>query len=443
MTLSREIAAEVLSRFEADKMKPSLRSLFYSLTDELNVMDVKTRTSAFGLIMETTKRLNTIDFILQKAVGGKLAFKNLNPFVRNLLRIATLELKFNQSKVDVERKVYGLLLKKFGRKEAAKTRIIIKKVKSFSLEDGLKNLGKPERLSILYSHPSFLVKKFISLLGENEAVELMKANLLSKTVWFRINELKMQVEDALAFFEKEGILVEQDKDFPDVFKVVDAEFPLPLTPYFEDRRIIIQDKASVAAVYALSPRPGERILDACAAPGMKTALIAQKMKGDGELTAVDISPERVSRMKWILELSGVKNVRVLVADSRSLSGEYYDRVLVDAPCTSSGTLSSTPEAKWKINEKQIESYVSIQKALLENALKIVKDDGVVVYSVCSVFPEEGEAVVDGVLDKAELVDPEIPGDKGYPGFVCSSKIRRFFPHRHGTNGFFIAKLTPL
>ena len=200
MTLSREIAAEVLSRFEADKMKPSLRSLFYSLTDELNVMDVKTRTSAFGLIMETTKRLNTIDFILQKAVGGKLAFKNLNPFVRNLLRIATLELKFNQSKVDVERKVYGLLLKKFGRKEAAKTRIIIKKVKSFSLEDGLKNLGKPERLSILYSHPSFLVKKFISLLGENEAVELMKANLLSKTVWFRINELKMQVEDALAFF---------------------------------------------------------------------------------------------------------------------------------------------------------------------------------------------------------------------------------------------------
>lgn len=441
MTVSREVAAEVLRRFEDVRMKGSLRSLIYGVIEEFNVSDVKVRTSAFGLVVETVKRMNTVDFILQRAVGGKEKFRSLDPFVRNLLRVATLELKISQSPVDVERKVYGLLLRRAGKAEAAEARRILKRVKAFSLEEALKRRSKLEKLSILYSHPSFFIKRIMGLLGEGEALELMKANLSSKVIWFRVNRLKMNVEDALATFERDGVRVEGDKDFPALFRLVDAEIPLPLTPYFDDRRIIVQDKASVAAVYALDPRPGERVLDACAAPGMKTALIAELMEGEGELTAVDISAERARRMERILDLSGASNVKIMVADSRTLTGEY-DKVLVDAPCTSSGTFASTPEAKWKLDEKQIGSYTSIQKALLENALKLVREGGVVVYSVCSIFPEEGEEVVDSVLGRAELIELSIPGEKGYEGFECSSMVKRFFPHKHQTNGFFIAKLTP-
>ncbi|MEM2047203.1 MAG: RsmB/NOP family class I SAM-dependent RNA methyltransferase [Candidatus Jordarchaeales archaeon] len=441
MTVSREVAAEVLRRFEDVRMKGSLRSLIYGVIEEFNVSDVKVRTSAFGLVVETVKRMNTVDFILQRAVGGKEKFRSLDPFVRNLLRVATLELKISQSPVDVERKVYGLLLRRAGKAEAAEARRILKRVKAFSLEEALKRRSKLEKLSILYSHPSFFIKRIMDLLGEGEALELMKANLSSKVIWFRVNRLKMNVEDALATFERDGVRVEGDKDFPALFRLVDAEIPLPLTPYFDDRRIIVQDKASVAAVYALDPRPGERVLDACAAPGMKTALIAELMEGEGELTAVDISAERARRMERILDLSGASNVKIMVADSRTLTGEY-DKVLVDAPCTSSGTFASTPEAKWKLDEKQIGSYTSIQKALLENALKLVREGGVVVYSVCSIFPEEGEEVVDSVLGRAELIELSIPGEKGYEGFECSSMVKRFFPHKHQTNGFFIAKLTP-
>ncbi|MEM3512321.1 MAG: RsmB/NOP family class I SAM-dependent RNA methyltransferase [Candidatus Jordarchaeales archaeon] len=441
VTVSREVAAEVLRRFEDVRMKGSLRSLIYGVIEEFNVSDVKVRTSAFGLVVETVKRMNTVDFILQRAVGGKEKFRSLDPFVRNLLRVATLELKISQSPVDVERKVYGLLLRRAGKAEAAEARRILKRVKAFSLEEALKRRSKLEKLSILYSHPSFFIKRIMGLLGEGEALELMKANLSSKVIWFRVNRLKMNVEDALATFERDGVRVEGDKDFPALFRLVDAEIPLPLTPYFDDRRIIVQDKASVAAVYALDPRPGERVLDACAAPGMKTALIAELMEGEGELTAVDISAERARRMERILDLSGASNVKIMVADSRTLTGEY-DKVLVDAPCTSSGTFASTPEAKWKLDEKQIGSYTSIQKALLENALKLVREGGVVVYSVCSIFPEEGEEVVDSVLGRAELIELSIPGEKGYEGFECSSMVKRFFPHKHQTNGFFIAKLTP-
>ncbi|MBS7246836.1 MAG: RsmB/NOP family class I SAM-dependent RNA methyltransferase [Candidatus Jordarchaeales archaeon] len=441
MTVSREVAAEVLRRFEDVRMKGSLRSLIYGVIEEFNVSDVKVRTSAFGLVVETVKRMNTVDFILQRAVGGKEKFRSLDPFVRNLLRVATLELKISQSPVDVERKVYGLLLRRAGKAEAAEARRILKRVKAFSLEEALKRRSKLEKLSILYSHPSFFIKRIMGLLGEGEALELMKANLSSKVIWFRVNRLKMNVEDALATFERDGVRVEGDKDFPALFRLVDAEIPLPLTPYFDDRRIIVQDKASVAAVYALDPRPGERVLDACAAPGMKTALIAELMEGEGELTAVDISAERARRMERILDLSGASNVKIMVADSRTLTGEY-DKVLVDAPCTSSGTFASTPEAKWKLDEKQIGSYTSIQKALLENALKLVREGGVVVYSVCSIFPEEGEEVVDSVLGRAELIELSIPGEKGYDGFECSSMVKRFFPHKHQTNGFFIAKLAP-
>jgi len=441
VTVSREAAAEVLRRFEESKMKQSLRSLIYGVIEEFDISDVKVRTSVFGLVVETVKRMNTVNFILQRVVGGKEKFRSLDPFVRNLLRVATLEVKINQSPVDVERKVYGLLLRKVGRDEAAEARRILRRVKTFSLEEALKRRSKLEKYSILYSHPSFFVKRVMDLLSEEEALDLMRTNLSSKVVWFRVNRVKMSVDDALAAFEKDGVHVEKDKDFPALFRLVDAEIPLPLTPYFDDRRIIIQDKASVATVYALDPRPGERVLDACAAPGMKTALISELMEGEGDLVAVDVSAERARRMERILDLSGVSNVKILVADSRTLKGEY-DKVLVDAPCTSSGTFASSPEAKWKVNEKQIRSYTLIQKALLENALRLVREGGVVVYSVCSVFPEEGEEIVDSVLGKAELIEPNIPGEKGYDGFECSSRIKRFFPHRHQTNGFFIAKLTP-
>ncbi|MEM4678912.1 MAG: RsmB/NOP family class I SAM-dependent RNA methyltransferase, partial [Candidatus Jordarchaeales archaeon] len=352
-----------------------------------------------------------------------------------------LEIKLSHSPVDVERKVYGILLRRTEREKAAEARRIIKKVKTFSLEEELRGKSELEKASILYSHPSFFVKKVMGLLGD-EAFELMKANLSSKVIWFRVNRLKMNVDDAIAIFERDRVKVEKDEDFPALFRLVDAEIPIPLTPYFDDRRIIVQDKASVAAVYALDPRPGERVLDACAAPGMKTALIAELMEGKGELVAVDISAERVRRMERILNLSGVTNVKIMVADSRTLTGEY-DKVLVDAPCTSSGTFASTPEAKWKLDEKDIEKYSSIQKELLSNALRLVREGGVVVYSVCSIFPEEGEEVVDSVLDRAELVDLKIPGVKGYDGYECSSKVKRFFPHKHRTNGFFVAKLVSI
>jgi 16S rRNA (cytosine967-C5)-methyltransferase len=406
----------------------------------MNIVDIPVKASSYGLVLETIKRYNTLDYLLIRFINKK-RFREMDPFLRNMLRIATLELKFNyDSTVHVEDIVYKLILKRRGEQDAKYAKTILKKVNEFNFEEALKELDQNKQISLKYFHSSYLVNKFVELFGYNEALELMQANNQKKTVWLRVNTLKTSIKEALQTLEKEGAEVKKDKDFPEVFRLEETEIPVPLTPVFKDRSIVIQDKASVAVVYALDPKPGEHILDACAAPGMKTSLIAQKMRNTGLITAIDNNQARLNRMKELLEISGVENVELKLADSRKLSGEEYDKILVDAPCTSSGVIQSLPEIKWRLNQNQVNMYSSIQKEILENALTLLKKKGTLVFSTCSIFPEEGEQVIDSVKEKVTLMKIKIPGCEGYKGYPFSSKVKRLFPHKHNTQGFFICKM---
>jgi len=440
LTTSRELAAEMLARYESNRKNASLRSIFYNMMEEAGIADVAVRSSSYGLLLETVKRLNSIDYILIKFIK-KEKYREMDPFLRNILRIATLELKFNyESTIRVEDIVYKLVANRVNKEDAKYVKNILKNVKAFNFEESLSRLGQNEQISIKYSHPTYLVDKFVELFGFDEAIELMQKNNQKKAIWLRVNTLKFSVEEAVEALEKEGIAVTRDKHFPEALKLVETETPIPLTPIFRDRYIIIQDKASMAAVYALDPKPGERILDACAAPGMKTSFISQKMRNTGLITAVDNNQARLKKMGELLEISGVKNVELKFADSRKFSEGVYDKILVDAPCSSSGVIQSSPEMKWRLNQEKVNMYSSIQKDILKNMLKLLKKDGVLVFSTCSIFPEEGEKVVDTIKDKVTFVRPKILGSEGYEGYEFSSKVKRLFPHRHDTLGFFICKM---
>jgi 16S rRNA (cytosine967-C5)-methyltransferase len=391
-------------------------------------------------MLETIKNCNTLDYLLIRFINKK-SFREMDSFLRNMLRIATLELKFNyDSTIRVQDIVYKLISKRRSEHDAKYAKTILKKVDEFNFEEALRELDQDKQMSLKYFHPTYLVNKFMEIFGYNEALELMQANNRKKVVWLRVNTLKTSIEEAVQKLEKEGTEVKQDQDFPEVFRLQETENPLPLTPVFKDRSIIIQDKASVAVVYALDPKPGEHILDACAAPGMKTSLISQKMRNTGLITAVDNNQARLNKMKELLEISGVENVEYQLADSRKISGEEYDRILVDAPCTSSGVIQSSPEVKWRLNQKQVSMYASIQKDILKNTLNLLKKNGTLVFSTCSIFPEEGEQVIDTIKEKVTLIEPKIPGCEGYKGYTFSPKIKRFFPHKHGTQGFFICQM---
>lgn len=165
---------------------------------------------------------------------------------------------------------------------------------------------------------------------------------------------------------------------------------------------------------ALAPRPGERVLDLCAAPGGKTTHLAALMEGTGELVAVERHPQRARALQRTCARMHATNVMVLTADAKAYDGgQRFDRVLLDPPCSGLGTLSSHPDLRWRVTPQAIEQLAHEQDALLAAARRALRPDGVLVYSVCTLSPREERLVTDAV--------------------------QRTFPHRDGTDGFYIAR----
>ena len=212
---------------------------------------------------------------------------------------------------------------------------------------------------------------------------------------------------------------------------------------FKEGKIIIQEEASALASILLDPKPGETVVDLCAAPGGKTTHMAELMKNKGTIYAFDIDAARLKRMKMLLKRMGITIVKIYQEDAREapkiLGKNFADKVMVDAPCTSTGTIAKNPELRWRIQPDKLGEIVDLQKSILEAGVKLLKPGGRLLYCTCSVFVEEGEEVVKWILNKyprmklVELKGPYEPS-RWLPGTM------RAWPHKHDTIGFFYALL---
>ena len=220
----------------------------------------------------------------------------------------------------------------------------------------------------------------------------------------------------------------------------------------------VQDASSMIPPLVLDARPGERVLDMCAAPGIKTTQIAMYMKNEGLLVANDAKADRVKPLGFNLQRCGVRNAVVTIGEGGHLvrmhdkTGYSFDRILVDAPCSGTGTINKSLKTIEMYNANMIKRLASIQKQLLSIALRIVKKGGTVVYSTCSNEPEEDEGVIDAMLTRFDDVQVEkvsLPGLRASNAVVAFekheynkevSKTLRIWPQDNGTEGFFIAKL---
>jgi 16S rRNA (cytosine967-C5)-methyltransferase len=209
-------------------------------------------------------------------------------------------------------------------------------------------------------------------------------------------------------------------------------------------QVLVQDKGSVAVAYALDPRPGMKVWDACAAPGMKTQLLWELMEREGVLHATDINSVRLESAKKRAARLGYDEALFSEADAVEAPIEGADLILIDAPCTSTGMLRSHPSYKWRLNKKTMFSLMSIQNKILDGVLAAYADKPgtEIVYATCSLLPHEGESQIDSAMTRHsfDLLQIPLEGSEGYSGFECSDKVLRLFPHRHNSNGFFIAKL---
>ncbi|CAG0916480.1 unnamed protein product [Notodromas monacha] len=320
-----------------------------------------------------------------------------------------------------------------------------------------------------YGYNQFLMHRLIDLFSIAELLEFLEANQVARPLTLRTNTLKARRRDLARALIARGVNLDPIGEWSKVGLVVfESQVPLGATPEYLAGWYQIQGASSFLPVMALAPQPGEIVLDMCAAPGGKSTHIAALMKNSGMLFCNDASKERSKAVIGNLHRMGVTNSCVTSMDARQMPKASvpqvvggFHRVLVDAPCSGTGILWKDTEAKSSKSSEDIDRCKSIQKDLLMAAIDVCRVGGVVVYSTCSIMkafklsgqPEENEFVVTQALTKrpgVEVVESGLNfGTAGFTRFrglrfhPSLSKSKRFYPHTHNMDGFFVCKLRKL
>ena len=313
-----------------------------------------------------------------------------------------------------------------------------------SLERRLSDLPQVPRedpltyLSTRYSHPRWFVGKMCKRLGDEGCEALLQADNDPTPVTVRVNTLKTDRSALLRRQEEAGCPARPHPDLENALILEQAGAALR-TGLMDEGLLYIQDAASQLCVEALDPRPGETVLDLCAAPGGKALLAAQKMKNTGEIVAVDLHPHRVELMEKNAVRMGVTCLRAVAGDAFTFceAPESADAVLCDVPCSGMGVIRKKPDMRYKDGDS-IKALPPLQLAILKNGAACLRPGGRLVYSTCTLLREENEAVIETFLRENPDFAPEafsLPG----VGEIAEGQIT-LWPQIHGTDGFFIAKL---
>ncbi len=310
-----------------------------------------------------------------------------------------------------------------------------------------KDLPLAEFLGIQQSHPTWLVERWLRALGEERTRALLAANNRVPAISAFVLDPRHR-EDAKASLEKAGCTVKPGLLLRDAWTLHGGN--PAASEAVKESWIAIQDEASQAVAQLVSAVPGNTILDLCAAPGGKTLLLSLAAGPQGHVVAAELHSHRARAMAERFERAGVRNVEVTTLDgAQPLPFEQpFDRILVDAPCSGTGTLARHPEIRWRLRAEDLADLHARQVGLLRNALPGLAADGRLVYSTCSLEPEENELVVNQVLNASEnkfhlVADPgTIESVLREPAqaenLISPEGFLRTFPPEHGTDGFFAA-----
>jgi len=397
------------------------------------------------LVFGVLRRQGTLDHILSQLLEQPLG--KLQPLVLVLLRLGLYQLIYldripesaavnetvNLSKQAVPR-ASGLI--------NAVLRNYLRRRGTLTFPDPI--TSPAASIAARHSHPLWLVNQWLDQLGPEEAEQLAEASSCQPPLTLRANTLRTSREELLQRFTDNGIASAPCRFSPHGI-LVEGRHHIPGLPGFREGLFAVQDEASQMAGILLDAQPGERILDACAAPGGKATHLAQIMGNRGELLAMDISRNKLPLIQETAQRLGISIISTRAADllqSAALPANAFDRVLLDAPCSGLGVIRRNPEAKWRLTPADFTRLATTQKAMLKNAARLLKPGGTMLYSTCSTTVEENESVVldfisrqgDCVLENLNVFFPDCSELFTHEGMF------RAWPHRYTMDGFFAARI---
>ena len=448
---ARAIAFDILRRVEAEGAYAS---------DLLHTeLDAGTKSADAALATELTlgvlrwRRL--LDFILERHL--KKPVERLDLPVALALRIGLYQLRFLQ-KIPARAAVHeSVELARRARKSSAAPLVnaVLRRAaadaKSPAEELLLPNLPLAERIAILHSHPTWLVARYLSLLGETDTIALLESNNRVPRLACAVHDPAHR-DDIIRALEKSGLRIEPGRLLQSAFSVSGGS--PSRTAAFRDGKISIQDEASQAVPLLLGARAGDRVLDLCAAPGGKTPPLVRAAGQTGFVIAADRHAHRLRAMQAQFERLGLRCVPLVELDAAQPLpfGSSFNRILVDAPCSGTGTLARHPEIRWRLRPEQLVELHRLQSDLLRSALNCLAPGGRLVYSTCSLEPEENEDVVAEVLrgnpsirrvpasEATQELAPRLAAGLDAESLFSPDDYFRTFPPRHHTDGFFASVL---
>ncbi|CAG1066866.1 Ribosomal RNA small subunit methyltransferase B [uncultured bacterium] len=437
---ARAAAFRVLNRVEGGDAYADV--LVMKETEGLPAVDAALATEiAYGVLRWKMRLDYTIDLF------ASIKAKKLEHRVLNALRIGAYQLLFLTkvpSSAAVNESVK--LLRKDGPRKSGFVNAVLRKLDSeraaISMPD---NGGASRRISIEWSHPEWLVKRWVERYGEIEAAALCAANQEVPPRVVRVNTLASDRQSLMGTLSSRGYEVEAGKYSPSAVHVKGGG---PLDAF--DPAYYIQDEASQLVSFLVSPTPGSAVLDACSAPGGKTAHMAELMGNRGSIVALDKYSHRLEAVERSAARLGVGIIKTREHDSSTplffAEEGSFDYILCDSPCSGLGVVRRSPDIKYRRTAEDIRRLSIMQAALLDNLARYLKKGGVLVYSTCTFEPEETDEVVAGFLARNKDYSIEdaasaLPGSCGE--LVDEKGFFRSFPHRHGMDGFFGARMRRL
>lgn len=297
---------------------------------------------------------------------------------------------------------------------------------------------RAETLSIKYSHPQWLVEEFLAELGPEGAEALLAADNLQPPTAAQVNFLRTDSDGLVEELRSDGVEVTPHPWLSECL-LLSGSGDLERLAAFREGHFYVQDPAARLAVTAAGLRPGQRVLDCCAAPGGKSFAAAMDLKNQGQVISCDIHPHKIKLLQAGRDRLGLSVISPCLQSASERKAEWFDRfdgVITDVPCSGLGIIRKKPDIRYK-DPKALEGLPRIQQAILDNCARYVRPGGVLIYSTCTVLQRENGDVVDRFLAENPQFEAEpfsLPKFGEQPGRMT------FWPHIHGTDGFFVAKL---